>query len=586
MAKKDRFVLENFDTDLKAKIDNFKFKNIFIQDAKKIYSKLDFESVSLEEYFKLIFGRDKTKSGINLLNDLEFDLLELPFEEEVGESILKGSHIFNSIVLDIHSPKNTIWIITKTLKELENIKQKDFVISAPITYIGRNRNGNNSRYLYAITIDLDYVGDLQLRDLLHEFNTNFIPIPNMITNSGNGLHITYLLKEPIPLYKSTQILLDRLKYGLIDKIWNPYTSQNQSKQYQNVLQGYRLPETYTKFGEIVTSYYNKKSSYYSIEELNEFLSKTNEKHPKLTKEELKKLNDIKDGTYNYSKKLEEAKEKWPEWYQERIVEGKPRKYISFSKNLYNWWLNKLKYETEVAVGHRYYCALALVSFATKCNVPYDEVKEDLYSLIKKFDNLTMDPDNHFLKEDIEDALTIYGSDKAYKFKSDFISKQTGIAIKKNKRNGRTREEHLAYLKESNAMKRKFNLIKKPAHYNSSKRKLLLNYLKENPYISNKKIIAQETGLSKPTVIKWYDSCKEELKEKNFYNKGTENFNSNEWKIYDYLKEQKDNKIIKKTNLAKELGMNYRTLVKYYDKIKEIVEQELAFESIFEEDENG
>ena len=27
MAKKDRFVLENFDTDLKAKIDNFKFKN-------------------------------------------------------------------------------------------------------------------------------------------------------------------------------------------------------------------------------------------------------------------------------------------------------------------------------------------------------------------------------------------------------------------------------------------------------------------------------------------------------------------------------------------------------------------------------
>ena len=129
------------------------------------------------------------------------------------------------------------------------------------------------------------------------------------------------------------------------------------------------------------------------------------------------------------------------------------------------------------------------------------------------------------------------------------------------------------------------LIKRPNKYNSTKREKILNYLKENPSASNKQQIAKELTLSYPTVLKWYDSCKEELKERNFYNKGTENFNLKEWKIYNYLKDKKDNKTNKKTNLSKELNMDYRTLVKYYDKIKEIVDQELAFESIFNEEDN-
>jgi predicted DNA-binding protein (UPF0278 family) len=281
--------------------------------------------------------------------------------------------------------------------------------------------------------------------------------------------------------------------------------------------------------------------------------------------------------------LEEAKDKWPEWYQERIIEGKPRKYVK--KDLYNWWLRKCKDGTEIKVGHRYYCALALVSFATKCNVPYDEVKADLYSCLDLFDSMTIEEENHFTKDDIEDALKIYGSDKAHRFKREYISKQTSIEIKENKRNGLTRTEHLTYLKELNSIKRKMGLIKRPNKYNSTKREKILNYLKENPSASNKQQIAKELTLSYPTVLKWYDSCKEELKERNFYNKGTENFNLKEWKIYNYLKDKKDNKTNKKTNLSKELNMDYRTLVKYYDKIKEIVDQELAFESIFNEEDN-
>ena len=70
--------------------------------------------------------------------------------------------------------------------------------------------------------------------------------------------------------------------------------------------------------------------------------------------------------------LEEMKEKWPDWFQDRIIDKKPRKYIKFNSALYNWWLKICKGEDEnkqVKVGYRYYCALALVSFATKCEIP-------------------------------------------------------------------------------------------------------------------------------------------------------------------------------------------------------------------------
>ncbi len=47
-------------------------------------------------------------------------------------------------------------IITKDDENcLDRIEGKNFVVSSPITYVGRNRNGKNARYLYAFTVDLD-----------------------------------------------------------------------------------------------------------------------------------------------------------------------------------------------------------------------------------------------------------------------------------------------------------------------------------------------------------------------------------------------------------------------------------------------
>ena len=274
--------------------------------------------------------------------------------------------------------------------------------------------------------------------------------------------------------------------------------------------------------------------------------------------------------------LEEAKDKWPEWYQERIVEEKPRKYAK--KDLYNWWQRKCQDGTEIKVGHRYYCALALVSFATKCNVPYEEVKNDLYSCLDLFDKKTFQDENHFLPEDIEDALKLYGKPIAHRFKREYISKQTSIEIKKNKRNGRTRENHLLLLHQMRKIKGELEGYPKHKQHYSKEREILLQFLEENPTHEYKLFeISEILNISYSTVKKWNNYCLEKIIESNpNLNQKVLKFNFQQKKIYN---EMKKNFNLNKKNISKKTKVSYPSVLKYYDEIKEIVEQELSFESM-------
>lgn len=95
-------------------------------------------------------------------------------------------------------------LITDELQELGEIQDTDFTIMSPISYFGRQRSGKNARYLYAIVFDLDGVGMPQLRDTLHQMNKDIIPKATFIVNSGTGLHLYYVLTEPVPMYPQNQ----------------------------------------------------------------------------------------------------------------------------------------------------------------------------------------------------------------------------------------------------------------------------------------------------------------------------------------------------------------------------------------------
>ena len=211
-------------------------------------------------------------------------------------------------------------------------------------------------------------------------------------NSGHGLHLYYLFTKPVPLYKHLQDRLREFKYELIRKVWNRYTStykEREQVQYQGIFQGFRIPGTQSKLGKryLVTAF--ETGERVTIEYLNGFL--------------MDESKAVKDFKYKSDMSLAEAKEKYPEWYEKRIVNGEKRGRWHIKRDLYDWWLRKIQ-SGEVSVGHRYWCLSVLASYGIKCDIPEDEVLSDAMALFPMFDLISDDEHNRFTKRDVLDAM--------------------------------------------------------------------------------------------------------------------------------------------------------------------------------------
>lgn len=378
------------------------------------------------------------------------------------------------------------------------LEGRQFAVLSPVTYVGRNNTTKNARYLYAFAFDLDGVGIKQIRKVCKMVRIGMAPMPNLITNSGHGLHLYYLLENPVPLYQDNIVLLNKMKFGLTNIIWNDHTSTLLTRQHQGVLQGFRLPGTLTKFGERIRTFHCRESEFYTIDDLNGYLNAY-----KLKPEEVKRL--YKQPHYDPTGVTrEEARRRWPEWYAARIIEGKRVcKKWDVNRAVYDWWLNRLWTEDDnLQVHHRYWCILTLVIYAVKCNVPREEVLQDAYELVPRFDKLTETEDNHFTTQDVEDAMKAY--DENYcTWPIDTIETTTLFRIDRNRRNGRDKHTHLKRA-------RILQLVDYPdgEWRNGNGRKpeseKVAAWRAENPESNNKSACARDTGLDRKTVRKWWD----------------------------------------------------------------------------------
>lgn len=387
----------------------------------------------------------------------------------------------------------------ETLMFLEN---RQFAILSPVTYVGKTNSYKNARYLYAFVIDLDGVSVNEVRMLLRGMTTGVYPVANIIVNSGHGVHVYYLLERPLEMFETRLEALNKLKAGLTKIVW--LVSKLGNPQIQSVVQGFRIPGTLTKFGKPIRAFWNKEAPLHTPEELNEFLGSY-----KLSNDELKTITN----TYPHNPArvtLEEAKKLWPEWYASRVI-GKKRvgKKWNINRGLYDWWLKKLRDGNEVTVHHRYWCILTLVIYAVKCNIPRQEVLDDALSLVPDFDRKSETEDNPFTADDVNDAMRAY--DEEYnKWPIRVIESTTGIRLNRNKRNHRGREKHV---KMMNVIRdnvthpagdwRKGNGRKKATYENSQEAAKIKKWQENNPGCNNKSKCAKDTGLTRPTVHKWW-----------------------------------------------------------------------------------
>lgn len=384
------------------------------------------------------------------------------------------------------------YIITDDLKKLDELLDMDFIIMSPISYFGKQRSGKMARFLFALAFDLDGVGMPQLRDVLHQMSKGILPKATFVVNSGTGLHLYYVLSEPVPMYPQNQHYLKELKYSLTRQIWNRFTSTIKQPQMQGLMQGFRVVGSWSKLGKDYPVVAYRFGGRVELDSLLAFIPASNGERQKL------------EGIMRKSSMpLAEAKEKYPDWYERRIVNGERRGRWTVKRDLYDWWLRRIR--NEIRVGHRYHGVMTLAVYAKKCGIDEAELRRDAYSLLEPYDEMSIEEVNRFTRDDVEAALSMFNEDYVT-FPRDDIARLSGLSMPVNKRNWRKQADHIRVMNfirdEINGNKEWWNKEGRPKGSGTAQKKVS-NWRQQYPE-GRKADCHRDTGLDPKTIRKWWD----------------------------------------------------------------------------------
>lgn len=505
----------------------------------------DYIHVDMEKYFHLLFER---QGQVRL--------------QEQGKEHYNDGH-YNAIIRKIAKgsrESHLYWIVTDTLDGIHQYSNAKFAIVSPVTYIGKTRNifgrkeesdgsesadknsFGNARYLFAMTVDLDDVSVQNMKYLQFEIDHGRYAEPTMIVTTGSGLHLYYCFEKPIRITMSNMGLLNRLKCTLTRSLWDyGMTTRKQAIEIHDINQGYRFPGTQTKTGRIVSCYtrHYDEPLFYTPSSLNEFIKYKYKNRPDLFGEDVP-LSDSStlylDGKRGLNSKEQKELEKdvrlpahWSkntarqmfgdEWF-EAVKENGSVDWQKYPEALYQYWHDRLFNGGEVHVGHRYWCIWVLSAWAWNCKIPYSRLQADAYALMERFTAIPDDKGQNvpFTVRDCNAAMSIYrehkqrGEWKPIRLSRRKIVQITGLALVANKRNFRSRAEHirlmngkLKYLHDEtlggDGIETRGRL---PKDY------LVRQWRDKHPGVENKSLCAKELGISRHTVIRWWDADHEPI----------------------------------------------------------------------------
>ena len=156
--------------------------------------------------------------------------------------------------------------------------------------------------------------------------------------------------------------------------------------------------------------------------------------------------------------------------------------------------------------------MTLAIYAKKCCIEESELMKDAYSLLEIYDDMSVEDINRFTEDDIKCALEMYNEDYVT-FPRDDIAKLSGLQIEKNKRNGRKQEEHLKRCRIIQMASDEVDGTNwRAGNGRKSKKIVIMEYMRENPGITKKAAIARAVGVDRNTVIKYFDEIVAELQQ--------------------------------------------------------------------------
>lgn len=379
------------------------------------------------------------------------------------------------------------------------------------TYFGGKKDNKKLDKCFGITQEIDNMSNRQLETFLQDCRAKRIPTPNYITfsKSGTGVHLYYLFDNPVKCKWWNDGQLKLLKKQLCTTLWNARYSDIPPQKFQPYVQSFMLPGfTFGCRNTECTRTFALRNTHYSLDELCNAINFEwlNEKEAK------EKFNLYPNAKHS----LEYCKKHYPKWYQKVIVEKRLSKTYNTNPGFYHWFLNKLKEPGAVRAGHRYYAIGALAIIGIKCNIPLTIVKKDADELFPIFNRIEGNP---FYHDELELAINHFYKQENIRVTREKLSEYSGIDMPKNKRNYRTREEHMNWIQKERNKKYSGNWRKK-----WGRKKMVTAWARKNEPTNgkyNRSQCAKELGISRRTAITYLTQIEyKELKDKLFSNESS------------------------------------------------------------------
>lgn len=419
------------------------------------------------------------------------------------DAMTKGKYC--SIAMEIegkkfqHGKKQKVrrYTVTDDLDIIDKLtKSRNFCILAPISYCGKERTAENARELFALCVELD---NLPVRDgeiiglstLLYRLQVEgkpigyhqMLPMPTYLVASGNGLHLYYLFDRPLALFPNVVKSLQAYKKRFTRRLWmdgNTTTWKESEVQYESIFQAFRMVGTTTKAGDTVRAF--RTGGRVTVERMNEVARFWH-------------WNCEIESGYVSKLPLSKAQEKYPDWYDKRIVRQVPKGCWTCNRALYDWWKGK---GAEAELGHRYFCLMILAIYAIKCGISYDELEKDCLNLRAR---LNADDKNPLTEQDAYDALQAYFDKSLVTYPVNSIINRSGITFERPRRNGRTQVQHLKIARRAQEVDDPDGSWRNTDGRPTAE-ETVRKWCAAHPN-GRKADCVRETGLAKHTVYRWW-----------------------------------------------------------------------------------
>lgn len=376
--------------------------------------------------------------------------------------------------------------------------------------------------LYAIVVDFD--GDRRgvsvdlLKWLLERIfeNEDDLPSPTFVTNSGKGLHLFWVFKKPVPMFNENKRTMSELYKAIHQKL----ADYNAKPQKHHFAQAYRVVGSRTKLNKTTTAFRTGEVlpaetllKDFGIEK-NLIWSEGNKKEKMEPSESMLKLAD------NIEKTLGVVCENRDDWdYVHKYISENKEAFSKtfklnqskrFRKNDGAGWGSPVWYATmksriikDTPEGNRYTSLMALMVIGYKCNIPFETVKKDIDDIIIKWQ---MRPKSFEVRfhDEYRDRIDNMYSEKFMKVRKVQLEEWLGFKMtSSSRRNGRPQKQHLKLARFARDM----NYEDPNGWINKngapSKKDIVKQWRLENPD-GKKADCIRDTGLTKPTVYKWWE----------------------------------------------------------------------------------